>query len=410
MHLVDREGRFLPEIPSTMEPALAERLWQACSGQAVDFPQLNRFCFGTDHRDAYLGHYRQLGIAFCPDPSIRRESASGGVLTRVLTWLLERGEIAGAVVTGMDPRKPWLTRTSIARTPEEIREAAKSKYTITSVNEVLPEIEAFQGPLAYVGLPCQVHSIRKMQMAGEPSVAAIRYVFGPYCGNTLQFSSIISLLRSYGEPDYRQIVRLSFREGEWPGNTCIEMRSGRRIVLKKFHANYLIPFHIMKRCLLCTDLANEFTDLAGGDAWAPVYEERGKGFSLAVARSEEGERILGEMVAEGALEFEDIAREKALSMHSHGYDLKKRGAFIRIRYRRMLGLNCPEYGYQVKDSRLLRHVMELFIDLIFLVAGTRISRFLIERVKPAWMGAIFEKLRTHWKRMTQGIKRGDLVG
>ena len=60
----------------------------------------------------------------------------------------------------------------------------------------------------------------------------------------------------------------------------------RSFELPKFHANYLIPFHILKNSLLCTDLTNEYTDISGGDAWAPVYEERGKGFSMVISRSE----------------------------------------------------------------------------------------------------------------------------
>ncbi len=68
----------------------------------------------------------------------------------------------------------------------------------------------------------------------------------------------------------------------------VEMQNGRVIELKKFHANYLIPFHIVRNSLYCTDFTNEFTDLSGGDAWAPVYEERGKGFSIVMARIPKG--------------------------------------------------------------------------------------------------------------------------
>ncbi len=68
----------------------------------------------------------------------------------------------------------------------------------------------------------------------------------------------------------------------------VELKSGRIIELKKFHANYLIPFHILRNSLYCTDLTNEFTDISGGDAWAPVYEERGKGFSMVISEVKKG--------------------------------------------------------------------------------------------------------------------------
>ncbi len=202
----------------------------------------------------------------------------------------------------MSREKPWLTEPIIACTKEEILEAAQSKYILTSVNEILEQMASFKGSLAYVGLPGQVQSIRLLQQAGDSSVAAIKYIFGPFYGNTLYFSSIKSFLRSYGEKDYTQIRQLFFRHGEWPGNMRVEMQSGRVIELKKFHANYLIPFHIVKNSLFCTDFSNEFTDISGGDAWAPVYEERGKGFSMVMSRSERGQSLLGEMEKAGWLQ------------------------------------------------------------------------------------------------------------
>ena len=50
------------------------------------------------------------------------------------------------------------------------------------------------------------------------------------------------------------------------------LSDGRVLQMPKFHANYLIPFHITDHSLLSHDLTNELTDVSGGDAWAPVYE------------------------------------------------------------------------------------------------------------------------------------------
>jgi len=405
----DREGEYLPQVIGKLDDAAAIRIEIACAGKEANFNALNAAAFGKGaERNEYLGHFESIGIGHATDVQTRSAGASGGVLTAVLLWLLERGEIDGAVVTGMDERTPWLPRTYIACTPAEICAAAQSKYVITSVNEILPAMEAFTGRLAYVGLPCQVHSIRKLQAAGDASVKNIRFVFGPFCGNTLHFSSVRGLLRSYCENDHTRIKRLDFRAGEWPGNTRIEMDSGRIIELPKFHANYLIPFHIMKRCLLCSDLANEFTDISGGDAWAPVYEERGKGFSIVFARSVEGSRIIREMQSYGALAITSLEPDEALRMHSHGYDLKKRGAFIRMEFLKKLGLAVPDYGYSLSGFKLQRYAMEAVLDQLFLVLGSGISRSALEHVNPSHMGAIFQRLRTIWKKSTHNIKRDQL--
>jgi coenzyme F420 hydrogenase subunit beta len=220
---------------------------------------------------------------------------------------------------------------------------------------------------------------------------------------------VVSFLRTHGEKDYTKIRRLWFRDGEWPGNMRVEMQNGRSFELKKFHANYLIPFHIVKNSLYCTDLANEFTDISGGDAWSPLYEERGKGFSIIICRSRKGQEILDRMRKEGRLSMEEISEEEAITMHSHGYDLKKRGSFIRIMFRWWTFRQVPDYGYRLGGFKLSRYLMEIVISSLFLVLGTWPARRFIEVFPPAFIGRIFEKSRTAWKRSTHAIKRKDLV-
>jgi len=405
----DREGKFLPEVVQELSEKAYERIWNACAGKFFDFPAHRQYFFpDTPHFHVYTGPYKQLYIGHAQDPILRSSGASGGIISAILTYLLEKKRIDGAIVTRMSPDKPWLTEAFIATTREEILEAAQSKYILTSVNEILEISSKFKGVLAYVGLPGQVQSIRKLQMAGDASVDNISYIFGPFYGNTLHFSSVKSFLRSHGEKDPSQIRKLYFRHGEWPGNMRVELESGRVIELKKFHANYLIPFHIVRNSLYCTDFTNEFTDISGGDAWAPVYEERGKGFSMLISRSEKGAQLLQEMENEGWLELSPLSEKECIDMHSHGYDFKKRGAFIRIRLRRFCFKAVPDYGYVQKGFTLKRRMMELIISSLFLVLGTRLARWTVEQFSPTFIGNIFEKSRTTWKRSTHNIKRDEL--
>jgi len=405
----DREGKYLPEIREELSDAEYDRIWNACTGGRFDFPAMREKIFGkTPAFHTYMGPYQELYIGHALDPGLREAGASGGILSAMLIYLLETGRIDGAVVTRMSRDKPWLTEPVIATSREEIIEGAQSKYIITSVNEILGSVSEFEGNLAYVGLPGQVQSIRKLQQAGDPAVRNIRYIFGPFYGNTLHFSSVRSFLRSHGEKDHTKIRKLYFRHGEWPGKMRVEMASGRIIELKKFHANYLIPFHIVKNSLFCTDFTNEFTDISGGDAWAPAYEERGKGFSLVLARSVAGRDLLKEMEQEGWLDLSPVTEQECIDMHSHGYDFKKRGSFIRIRFRKLLGKDVPDYGYALRGFPLSRILMELVISTLFVALGTRPARWMVERFSPEFIGKLFERSRTRWKRSTYRIKRNEL--
>ena len=405
----DKTGKYLPRLYRELDTHKADRIWHACAGKEFDFPKYNETIYGKDSKfHQYTGAYKNIYIGYSNDKKIRKNSASGGIISSVLIWLLENKKIDGAVVLGMSETEPWMNEPFIATTKEEILSAAQSKYTISSVNEILPEIEKFNGKLAYVGLPGQVQSIRKLQAVNDVSVKNIEYIFGPFYGNTLHFSSVISFLRSYGVKNYRQINKLYFRYGEWPGNMRAELKTGRVIELPKFHANYLIPFHILKNSLLCTDLSNEFTDISGGDAWAPVYEERGKGFSIVFSRSDKGQQILDEMLQDGWLTLDPIDVNEAITIHSHGYDLKKRGAFIRMKFRKWLGKENPDYGYIIKGFSVSRYIMEFLTDALFVVLGTKPARFLVEKIPPHTIGKIFEKARTIWKKSTHKTKRQNL--
>lgn len=405
----NKEGKYLPVIKGAIDEFLADRIWTACTGKNFDFVHFRKTFFSdAPHFHTYTGAYKNIYIGHTNDGEVRRKAASGGILSSILIYLLEHKKIDGAVVLRMSPKIPWLSEPHIATTKEEILEAAQSKYTISSVNEILPEIEKFEGKLAYVGLPPQVQSIRKLQEINDPSVKAIKYIFGPFYGNTLYFSSIISFLKSYKIKDYRDISKLYFRYGEWPGNMRVETKQGKVIELKKFHANYLIPFHILRNSLYCTDFTNEYTDISGGDAWSPVYEDRGKGFSMIITRSKTGQHIIDDMVKEGLLSADLLSESEAIKMHSHGYDFKKRGSFIRIKFRRHFGKSIPDYGYELSGFPLKRYVMEIIISSMFLILSTRLARWTVEQFSPSFVGKFFESARTSWKKSTHKIKRSNL--
>ena len=402
----DKTGKYLPHINTDLTAEEGERIWNACSGKEVNWPELTKSSFPENETvHPYLGAYRELNIGWATDFAVRRAAGSAGVITTTLMYLLEKGLIDGAVVLGMDEKEPWHNKSYIATSKEEILRGAQSKYTISSNNEILDEIERFDGNLAYVGLPCQVHSIRKLQAANDPSVKNIKYIIAPYCGLNLHFSSIISFMRAHGAKDHTKITDLKFREGEWPGHMRIEMNDGTVMELKKFFANYLIPFHIMKRCWYCVDGSNEFADISVGDAWAPVYEERGKGFSIVVSRSKKGTELLHQMKEEGWIDLMPQTEDQTVKMHSHMFDNKKRGAFIRIQRKKFR----PEYNLPApKNITFGRKAFESTLQIIYAILRTRFMTWLVDKLPSEWVGRNFDRFKVYWKKRTYKVKRDNL--
>lgn len=383
-------------------------VFDACPGKGLDYPALCASVFGQQPQNWMIGCYRSVAIGYARQSEVRRNAASGGVITQTLLYLLEQGLVEGAVVVRQGQPRPWQAEAVIARSAEEIKAASQSVYVPVPVNTLLPQIERFAGRLAYVGLPDQVASLRYLQQLGHPGAQKVTYVLGPYVGTSTYFAAIESYLRSNGIHDLREVTSLRYREGEWPGYLQITTRSGRVLRAEKFYYNYLIPFYITRSSLFSVDFTNELADVSVGDAWHPQYEAKGGGFSVVVARSAQGEALLQAMQQSGLLDLQPITLDAALGMHGHMLDFKKRGAFIRIGWRQAQGQPVPDYGYRPRTIVWSRQVIEVVISALFGVCGHYPVRRLVERVPLHIIGPLFNTLRKTWKRLSKPVKRQGL--
>ncbi len=382
---------------------------EACPGRAIQYQELCRTVFGKVPENWLIGCFRHLYVGYATDKDIRRQAASAGVLTQTLVYLLQEGRIDGAVVVRQGSPKPWLAEPVIARTVEEIRAASQSVYAPIPVNTVLDKMSAFPGKLAYVGLPDQVASLRRLQQLNHPGACKVSVVLGPYVGTNLYADAIVSYLRVNGIADLNQVTRLRYREGEWPGYLQVETKDGRILRAEKFYYNYLIPFYITRSTLLSVDFTNELTDFSVGDAWNPNLEVQRGGFSVVVVRTAIGERLLKEMVDKGRLALAEISVEEGLAMHGHMLDFKKRGSFIRMQWRSALGRPIPAYDYSPRYIPLSRQLAELVISVLFVLCGTSTARRLVELIPIRILGPAFDTLRRIWKRFSKPAKRRGLT-
>jgi coenzyme F420 hydrogenase subunit beta len=399
----------IPVLADSPRTDVTLAAFEACPGKGLHYPDLCRSVFGGVPQSWLIGWYRTVHVGHSCLPEVRRRAASGGVITTALLYLRERGLIDGAVVVRQGRPVPWQAEAVIATSAEAIAEASQSVYVPVPVNTLLPEMAAFPGRLAYVGLPDQVASLRRLQQLGHPGALKVDYVLGPYVGTSVYFGAIESYLRSNGISSLDEVTELRYREGEWPGKLLVRTRSGRVVTARKFYYNYLIPFYATRSSLLSVDFTNELADISVGDAWHPRYEAQGQGFSVVIARSERGEQVRRALQRQGWVSLTEIALGDALAMHSHMLDFKKRGAFIRIGWRAAMGRPVPDYGYRPVAIPLTRTLTELVIAAIFALGSTAAARWLVERVPISVIGPLFDLLRRAWKRLSKPTKRRGLM-
>ena len=400
-----KEKRAIPTpqlVTSDNELPQACRL--ACPGRHCSYPDLNQSTFGELPKNWLSGKIIKSRIGFSNSENIRRGAASGGAITSILLYLLNSRKICGAICLKMGAEVPYLAKPIIARTPEEIIACSQSVYSVSPVNTILGEITENDGPLAYVGLPDQVASIRKLQKEGHPSVKNIKYIIGPYVGTQMYFESIRSFLRSNGVYSEQEIVDLKYRAGEWPGKLRIELKNGRVLQADKFHYNYLIPFYLTSSSLQAVDFTNELTDISVGDAWSPKYEKERKGFSVILSRSEVGEAIINNMIKESLLAGEEISLEETMDMHGHMIDFKKRGSFLRNKRKAIQ----PYYGYEPVEISWERKAVEKILQFVFFIGASDLARSAVEKIPLKIVGSCFDFMRKSWKSFSKPTKRKGL--
>ena len=183
-----------------------------CPGHSVDFKSLNKYFFNKESEDLRMGVYSECFIGYSMDESIRYNSSSGGVITSLLIYALERGVIDGALVTRMNKDNPFEPEPFIAKTREEIIEASKSKYCPVPLNKLINEIIESKDnkKIAVVGLPCHIHGIRKAEMLNKTLKKKIVLHLGIFCSHTDTFWQTYSLINQLGIKE-KDVQKINYR-------------------------------------------------------------------------------------------------------------------------------------------------------------------------------------------------------
>jgi len=367
----------------------------------VEFSHLEeKFTGPAKSQSKLIGNVRKVYLAHATDEKVRQTGASGGVVTALLLDMLEQGTIDGAFLFSPEGEVSWKSEGRVVRTKEEIILSSQSRYYLSPMNIALSRISDSGEKIAYVGLPCHVHGLRKAQVSKWKPNAELSPVIGIYCGNNLFFEATRALLRKMGVKDLEEVNSIKYREGPWPGNFYVRKKDSTEARISKLEFNQAIPFFINKRCLLCIDLTNELTDISVRDGWMKEGDEK-EGWSIVITRTELGDRIVEQCIENGSIHIEEITVKDAELMHSHAFDLKKVGSFLRIAFWKRLNLPVPTYDRKPPPVKAGRKVIEFFISLQFLIFSSRIGRVIFNFLPLGFTGSFFKRLRIVWMKFSK---------
>ncbi|MDG5466837.1 Coenzyme F420 hydrogenase/dehydrogenase, beta subunit C-terminal domain [Deltaproteobacteria bacterium IMCC39524] len=280
------------------------------------------------------------------DPEIRFKGSSGGAISALALYCLEREGMSGALQVTSDSEKPYLNRNVLSRSREEILAAVGSRYSPASPCEDLGLIENAKSPCVFIGKPCDVLGANNAAKLKPELEEKLGLTIACFCAGTPSTEGTLQMLSKMGVKNPATIRSLKYRGHGWPGRASVEYDDGQTVKLSELTYEEawgdLLQKHRQWRCYICPDHTGEFADIAVGDPWYREIRQGEEGISLVLARSQKGADIIQKAIAEGYLNAEKVAY--SILPASQPNLLNARGSLWgRLISLKLMGAPCPIY-------------------------------------------------------------------
>lgn len=354
--------------------------YKHCQGIGVDFSALDASFKGGDKFDKYLKNYKQCYLGHSTDDPVRRKGSSGGSVTRLLVYLLEKKLVDGVIIPRQVPDQKWLFRPEIVTDVKTVKESSQSKYCLIPTNEILNTLKDKKGKYAIVALPCQIHSIRKLQNEGNKNAKKLEYILALICGHNMEYGATVFGMRKVNIRR-EDVVDVKYREyADWPGGLCFHLENGEKRGINFFNYHYLNAVYLPNRCRLCPDYYANYSDISFGDSWlirllGKGVNERGipKGWSGIIARTDKGLSLLKAAERDKAIHLEEIEPDEINESFPFNISYKLNGIFIRLKF----AMKKPEYIGLEKPEKLDRYLYHFIYNIILVLGSSRAFRFFL---------------------------------
>lgn len=352
---------------------------KSCPGKGVKLKEKGRSIYPSLAYNKYIGTYFQSYTGWSNDNGIRLHSASGGVITQFLIYLLKFGVIDGAVVVGFSQDNTMLSEPYIARTSEEIIQARGSKYCTTSIEGIVKEIKENIGRYVVVGLPCHIQAYRLFAETHKIIRDRIVGYFGIYCSlNKINISTDYYCYR-YGVA-YKDIKSFAYRDDGYMGYMKFTRKDNS--VKKIPYVHFWLGSHsffINKRCLVCNDHYAELADISFGDINVPPYNTDKVGINSLVTRSEYWNGKLLTAAKEGYLHLEQLSFNELIRCQGYVKRYKKGGGIAAERkLRSMFGWKIPIHDDEVVKPSIKDYVKQLMAWIMLTLGKHRNCWFIVK--------------------------------
>ncbi|MDH5420123.1 MAG: Coenzyme F420 hydrogenase/dehydrogenase, beta subunit C-terminal domain [Candidatus Bathyarchaeota archaeon] len=260
-------------------------------------PSLEESIFGRQRKpEEEFGIYRRIVIAQAIDEKVLQSCQDGGVVTALLTYALEKEIIDGAAVSGLSQDKPFYPVPRLVTTPEEALECAGTRYTYSPNLLALQEgINQNKKRLAFVGTPCQIHALRKIEDLLLEYFNPLHLAIGLLCTESFTYEGLMEK-HIQGElgVNLSDVEKINIK-----AKILVTTKSGEVKVIPLKEAKQ----YTRKSCTICTDFSAELADISVGGLGL-------SGWTFTILRTKKGEELFDNAVRKGFLKTRSVEEEK----------------------------------------------------------------------------------------------------
>jgi coenzyme F420 hydrogenase subunit beta len=292
------------------------------------------------------------------DPEIRLAGSSGGLITALSLYCLERAGMHGVLHVGQDPDDSMKNKTQMSRNRAELLHKTGSRYAPASACDSLHLIEQSPAPCVFVGQPTEATALQKARKLRPQLDKNVGVTISFFCAGSPAREGTLEFIKSMGvNPE--QVSDLRYRGNGWPGWFAVTLKgeSTPRYTRTYKESWGFVQAYRPFSTHLCPDGTGEDADIACGDPWYREIKNGEPGSSLVVVRTEQGRRIVRGAIESGYAELRPAEPWKLI--HSQKNLFEKRGAIWgRTVTLRALGLPAP----RLKGFSLFKNWLRLSFE------------------------------------------------
>jgi coenzyme F420 hydrogenase subunit beta len=280
---------------------------QACPAVRTDFPSAPSgqpdgvYAADVDFTKSW-GPVLAIWEGHAVDPDIRFKGSSGGVLTAISAYCLERLGMHGVLHIAQDPADPVRNSTRLSRSRGELIAATGSRYSPASVCNGLGLVEAAPTPCVIIGKPAEIAGTSNVRRMRPELDRKIGVTLSFFCAETPATRGTLALLSKLGV-DPADVRNLRYRGYGWPGHFAPTRTGDTEPCQKMTYRDswaFLQSFRPWS-VQFWPDGTGELADISCGDPWYEAPDGENPGFSLVVARTLRGREIIEGAIAAGYL-------------------------------------------------------------------------------------------------------------